>query len=97
MKFDKNYDYLNIFNNMRSSFNYHGYLIGRFQSESIDLDTQRRQIEANRSMVNVAWKTKKEYFERKVKCINCIYVLLCINCDKELQGYEQEFQSVLSV
>ena len=36
MKFDKNYDIRNIFNNIRSSSSYHGYLIGRFQgSESI--------------------------------------------------------------
>ena len=35
MKFDKNYDYRNIFNNIRSSSSYLGYLIGRFQSESI--------------------------------------------------------------
>ena len=35
MKFDKNYDYRNIFNKMQSSSSYHDYLIGRFQSESI--------------------------------------------------------------
>ena len=35
MKFDKNYDYRIIFSNIRSSFSYHGYLIGYFQSESI--------------------------------------------------------------
>ena len=38
-------------------------------------------------------KTKKEYFGRKVKCIYCIYVLLCINCDEEWQGsYENPRQ-----
>ena len=35
MKFDKNYDYRNIFNNIRSSSSYYGYLIGSFQSESM--------------------------------------------------------------
>ena len=35
MKFDKIYDYRNIFNNIQSSSSYPGYLIGRFQSESI--------------------------------------------------------------
>ena len=31
-------------------------------------------------------KTKKENIGRKVRSIYCIYFLLCINCDKELQG-----------
>ena len=35
MKFDKNYDFRNIFSNIQSSYSYHGYLIGRFQSALI--------------------------------------------------------------
>ena len=35
MKFDKNYDFRNIFSNIRSSFSYYGYLIARFQLELI--------------------------------------------------------------
>ena len=31
----KIYDFRNMFNNIRSSSSYHGYLIGRFQSELI--------------------------------------------------------------
>ena len=46
MKFDKNYDYLNIFNNIRSSSSYHGYLTGRFQSESIQNPIQNTGHEA---------------------------------------------------
>ena len=39
-------------------------------------------------------KTKKEYFERKVKCIYYIYAFLCINCGKEWQGsYENHSQA----
>ena len=34
MEFDKIYDYRNIFNNIRPSSSYHGYLIGRYPSES---------------------------------------------------------------
>ena len=40
MKFDKNYNYRNIFNNIRSSSSYHGYLIGRFQSKLIQNTTE---------------------------------------------------------
>ena len=46
MKFDKNYDYRNIFNNFRSSSSYHDYLIGRFQSESIQKAKQNTGHEA---------------------------------------------------
>ena len=48
MKFDKNYDIPNIFNNIRSSCSYHGYLIGRFQgSESLKQNaTQNTEHEA---------------------------------------------------
>ena len=35
MKFDKNYDFRNIFSNIRSSSSYYSYLIGRFQLELI--------------------------------------------------------------
>ena len=35
MKFDKNYDYHDFFNNIRLSTYYHGYLIGYFHAESI--------------------------------------------------------------
>ena len=35
MKFDKNYDFRNIFNNIRSRSSDHGYPIDRFQPESI--------------------------------------------------------------
>ena len=35
MKFDKNYDYGNVFNNIQASSSYQGYLIGRSQPESI--------------------------------------------------------------
>ena len=31
-------------------------------------------------------KTNKEYFERKVKSIDCIYFLRYINCDEEWVG-----------
>ena len=93
MKLDKNYDFRNISNNIQSSSSYHGYLISRFQSESIQnaiQNTEHEAWEARRSRVLSIYlipkmllgKTKKEYFGRKVKCICCIYVLLCINCDE---------------
>ena len=46
MKFDKNYDYRNIFNNIRLSSSYRGYLIGPFQSESIQNAMQNTGQEA---------------------------------------------------
>ena len=46
MKFDKNYDFCNIFNNIRPSFSYHGYLIGRFQLELIQNAIQNTEHEA---------------------------------------------------
>ena len=97
MKSDKNYNYRNIFNNIRSSSSYYGHLIGCFQSESIEnaiKNTLHEAQEARRSRAFSIYlipkmllgKTKNEYFGRKVKCICCIYVLLCINCDEEWQG-----------
>ena len=38
-------------------------------------------------------KIKKEYFAWKVKCIYCIYVLICVNWDEEWQvSYENPSQ-----
>ena len=104
MKFDKNYNYRDIFNNIRSDSSYHGYLINRFQSESIQNVIQNTGHEAKEAKRNTVFsiylipkmllgERKKEYFGRKVTCIYCIYVLLCINCDKEWQEpYENPIQ-----
>ena len=46
MEFDKHYDYRNIYNNTLSSSSYHGCLIGRFQSESIQNAIQNTGHEA---------------------------------------------------
>ena len=46
MKFDENYDYRNIFNNIWSSYSYHGYLTGRFQSETMQNAIQNTGHEA---------------------------------------------------
>ena len=46
MKFDENYDYRNIFNNTWSSYSYHGYLTGRFQSETMQNAIQNTGHEA---------------------------------------------------
>ena len=46
MKFDENYDYRNIFNNIWYSYSYHGYLTGRFQSESMQNAIQNTGHEA---------------------------------------------------
>ena len=104
MEFDKNYDYRNIFNNIRSSSSYRGYLISRFESESIQnaiQNTGHEAQEVRRSRVLSIYlipkillgKIKKEYFGQRVKCICCIYVLLSINCDEEWQGsYENPSQ-----
>ena len=55
MKFDKNYNYRNIFNNIRSSSSYHGYVIGRFEwPESMATKHWTRSVagtEANRPRV----------------------------------------------
>ena len=104
MKFDKNYNYRNIFDKIRSDSSYHGYLIDRFQSKSIQKviqNTGHETKEAKRSRLFSIYlilkiflgERKKEYFGRKVTCIYCIYVLLCINCDREWQEpYENPSQ-----
>ena len=46
MKFDENCDYRNIFNNIWSSYSYHGYLTGRFQSETMQNAIQNTGHEA---------------------------------------------------
>ena len=48
MKFDENYDFRNIFNNIRSSSSYHGYPIARFQSESIQQNAIQKTLGTKR-------------------------------------------------
>ena len=88
MIFDKNYDYCNIFNNIRSSSSYHGYLIDRFQSGSTQNAIRNtghvaELAEANGSRVfsfhfipkTLLGKTKREYFGRKVNLLHLCFVL----------------------
>ena len=79
MKFDKNYDFRNIFNNIRSSSFHHGYLIG-ISSQQVRIDTTKRntkhysrsvegeKIKGLFNLFNIPkmllGKTKKEYFGR---------------------------------
>ena len=77
-----------IFNNIRSSSSYHGYLIGRFQSKDL-----ARVFSIHSITKMLLGKTKKENLRQKVKCVYCIHVLLCINCDEEWQAsYENPSQ-----